>query len=35
MQFTNTMERALYTVAGGVRVVAAALRVHGNRTTSA
>ena len=32
MQFTNTMERAQYTVAGGVRVIAAALRVHQDST---
>jgi hypothetical protein len=31
MQFTNTMER-MYTVPGGVRVIAAALRVHQDRT---
>jgi hypothetical protein len=35
MQFTNTMERALYTEAGSVRVIPAALRVHQDRTVGA
>jgi hypothetical protein len=35
IQFTNTMERALYTTAGGLWVITAALRVHQDRTVAA